>query len=77
MEYLFIYLGLNVLVILFYKLTGEYDDMIDNLVDQCLTQLPQFYKNRNHTALVVIIGFYLLAFPDFVYHIVNDYILKR
>lgn len=76
MEYLFIYLGLNMLVILIYKLLGVYDNKVDNLVDYCLTECPEFYKNRNHTALVVIIIIYLLAFPDFVYHIINDCILN-
>ena len=77
MAYFFIYLGLNMLVILIYKLLGNYDDMIDHLVDYLLTECPEVYKNRNHTALVVIIAIYLLAFPDFIYHIVNDYILNR
>lgn len=75
LEFLFIYLGLNMLTILIYKLIGEYDDVIDYVVDE----LSKIHSdvNRNIIALIVIILTYLLAFPDLVYGILIKYILKR
>ena len=74
MEYLFIYLGLNVLTILYWKVTGEYDEFIDCVVDELSKKNPDV--NRNIIALIMIVLVYLLAFPDLIYSIVY-HILNR